>query len=304
MKKTLIFLVLIASIAITYYFPHVMINPGELSQGHQNLSGKCLSCHQLFRGVSNNKCISCHELSEIGKDALHSLDTISKKEKVLFHESFIDQDCIACHSDHKGINPTLSLSKFEHSLLTNSVKNNCASCHKTPDNNLHKQISTDCKSCHTTNDWKLSATFNHEMIEGVNKNNCSSCHQSPKDEFHQLVKTNCNECHTTNKWLPSTFKHSSFFVLDKDHNAKCNTCHVETDNYKSYTCYGCHEHSEQKIRNEHLEEGINSFNDCVLCHRSADEDDIRMNNIPNGSKINSNQKKNKKGDDDREYDDD
>ena len=276
-----------------------MINPGELSQGHQNLANNCLSCHQPFKGISNDKCISCHKLASIGKDSLFSSDTALNKNKVLFHKSFTNQDCIACHTDHKGIDPSLSLSKFEHSLITKPLLNNCVSCHQTPDNELHKQLSTDCKSCHNTSDWKASTTFNHELIVGLNKNNCTSCHQSPKDAFHQSVKTNCNECHTTNKWLPSTFNHSSFFVLDKDHNPnKCSTCHVD-NNFKTYTCYGCHEHSQANIRSEHLEEGISNFQDCVLCHKSANEDDIRM---PNYIKNNSGQTNYKKSN--REEDDD
>ncbi|MFA5297763.1 MAG: cytochrome c3 family protein [Lutibacter sp.] len=301
MKKLLIVYLIIGSVVLTYLYANVMINPGELSQGHQNLSNKCLSCHQPFQGISNNKCISCHKLSEIGKDTLFLVDTL-KTNKVLFHESFINQDCIACHSDHKGKGPNLSLNKFEHSLLTNSVKNNCASCHKTPENELHKQISTDCKSCHSTNNWNTLVTFNHDLIEGVNKDNCISCHPSPTDTFHQSVKTNCNECHTTNKWLPSTFDHSEFFVLDKDHSPnKCSTCHVQ-NNFKKYTCYNCHEHSIENISRKHLKEGIRDFQDCVLCHKSADEHDIRMNNLPNSLRDKSERKHKKSGD--KHHDDD
>lgn len=301
MKKLFFLSIIIGSVAIVYLFPHRMINPGELSQGHQNLNNKCLSCHQPFSGISNDKCISCHKLADIGKDTLFSADAVLNKNKVLFHQSFLNQDCIACHTDHKGINPKLSLGKFEHSLLTKPILNNCINCHKTPKNELHKQLTTDCKGCHNTNDWKASKTFNHELITGLNKNNCTSCHQSPKDAFHQSVKTNCSECHTTKKWLPSSFNHSSFFVLDKNHSPnKCSTCHVGND-FKKYTCYGCHEHSEATIRSEHLEEGIRNFQDCVLCHKSANEHDIR---IPNFNKNNTDQTKYKKSNNKEDGDDD
>lgn len=296
MKKVFILVVIIGSVAITYLYPHIMINPGELSQGHQKLANNCLSCHQPFSGISNDKCISCHKLADIGKDTLFSADTALNKNKVLFHKSFTNQDCIACHTDHKGVNPKLSLSKFEHSLITKPVLNNCVSCHQTPDNELHKQLSTNCKSCHNTTDWKAVTTFNHELIQGLNKNDCISCHQSPKDTFHQSVKTNCNECHTTQKWLPSTFNHAGFFVLDKDHSPnKCSACHVNND-FKKYTCYSCHEHSESNIRSEHLEEGIRNFQDCVLCHKSANEHDIRMPN--NNNSVQTNYKKSNREDDD------
>lgn len=46
----------------------------------------------------------------------------------------------------------------------------------------------------------------------------------------------------------------------------CETCHKNND-YSLYTCYGCHEHSQAKIRAEHVEEGIQNFENCVECHR-------------------------------------
>lgn len=45
------------------------------------------------------------------------------------------------------------------------------------------------------------------------------------------------------------------------------------NDYSSYTCYGCHEHSRSKIREEHVEEGIYDYENCVECHRSGDEDE-------------------------------
>ena len=50
------------------------------------------------------------------------------------------------------------------------------------------------------------------------------------------------------------------------------TCHVD-DNYNQYTCYGCHEHSRSKIREEHVEEGILDYEACVECHRSGDKEE-------------------------------
>mgnify|MGYP003381731295 CR=1 FL=1 len=60
-------------------------------------------------------------------------------------------------------------------------------------------------------------------------------------------------------------------VLDGDHNATCVTCHTTPD-FKRYTCYGCHEHTPANIRSEHEEEGIRNFENCVECHRSADDE--------------------------------
>ncbi|HQV99100.1 MAG TPA: class III cytochrome C family protein [Bacteroidia bacterium] len=277
MKKALVYGIIVVCIGLMYQFPHTMLNPGELVEGHQELNSKCLSCHTPFKGLPNEKCITCHKLSEIGKD---SLKPKGKDEKILFHQNLSDQECTTCHTDHKGLKPGMSISKFSHEILSITDFNKCNSCHVQPADSLHKPLSTDCKSCHNTKGWKADVVFDHEMIQGAAKNNCSSCHKVPDDTFHHSFKDNCDKCHTTSKWKPSTFDHSNYFVLDKDHNAECITCHTN-NNFKAYTCYGCHEHSESKIRSEHIEEGINNFTNCVSCHKSADEHDIRMNGRSN-----------------------
>ena len=78
--------------------------------------------------------------------------------------------------------------------------------------------------------------------------------------------------HTQEAWLPATFEHEKYFRFDRHHDTDCATCHVNND-YGSYTCYGCHEHSRSKIRAEHVEEGIYQYENCVECHRSGDEDE-------------------------------
>jgi hypothetical protein len=64
----------------------------------------------------------------------------------------------------------------------------------------------------------------------------------------------------------------NFFVLDRDHNVECSTCH-NTGSLKSYSCFGCHEHSTNKLLQEHIEEGITNIDNCVSCHKSADEEE-------------------------------
>jgi len=278
MKKTIAFAIVIVCIGLMYFFPHSTISPGELVEGHQSLNQKCLSCHIPFKGVSNAKCIACHKLSEIGKDTIKGKDVINSK--VLFHENLSDLKCTACHADHKGKMPESSLSDFKHDLLTEAVISNCNACHNKPTDKLHSLLSGSCKDCHNTSGWKFEGTFNHDMITATEKNNCATCHSRPDDSFHASLRDNCDKCHSTDKWKPSTFDHSDYFVLDKDHDVKCNTCHTN-NNFKSYSCYGCHEHSENKMIEEHREEGILNISDCVSCHKSANEHDIRMNGRSN-----------------------
>lgn len=60
--------------------------------------------------------------------------------------------------------------------------------------------------------------------------------------------------------------HDKLFVLDRDHDAECATCHRNNE-FSRYTCYGCHEHTPAKVRAEHVKEGIPDFENCMECHR-------------------------------------
>lgn len=122
--------------------------------------------------------------------------------------------------------------------------------------------------------FRQQGRFNHALLQKAVLDQCQTCHKSPTDSLHKQISGNCSQCHNQNKWIPATFEHDKYFVLDRDHNASCVTCHA-VNNYSRYTCYGRHEHSLASIRREHIEEGIRDFDNCVECHRSADEHDIR-----------------------------
>jgi hypothetical protein len=271
LMKNVFFVFLISGvfIALMFLFPHIMINPGELVKGHQDLKQKCASCHQPFFGTPNERCIVCHKPDEIGIKA-----DSSATKKIGFHASLKTQQCAECHAEHKGIVPDSSYKGFKHELLDAKTINNCSSCHDNPADSLHTQFTAECSKCHTTEGWKSSALFNHELVVTTDKNLCGSCHKQPQDSFHGALKNECSKCHTTTQWKPTTFDHSAYFVLDEEHNTDCKTCHQNND-YSKYTCYGCHEHTQNNILREHDEEGIADLNDCARCHKSADEDDIR-----------------------------
>lgn len=275
MKRIIVIAIIALCVWLMATYPHTMLSPGELVVGHQDLNNKCQACHQPFWGISSEKCISCHKLSEIGKDSS------GNKEPYLFHNNLAGQECSSCHTDHKGIKPGVSLTKFTHGFLSADEQTKCVKCHNQPSNDLHLQLTTQCSNCHNTIGWKSNVAFNHEMIQGTDKNNCSSCHQKPKDSYHGSVKNNCSACHSIEKWVPSSFDHSAYFRLDQNHNAKCNTCHSD-NNFSKYTCYGCHEHSESNIRDEHNEEGISNFSNCTSCHRSGNEHEIEYRGEKNG----------------------
>lgn len=291
MRKSLALLLTMICIYALFRYPYHMVNPGEIIKGHQKIKADCSACHTFFKGVSSEKCIVCHKVSEIGLLSKIKIDSTAKLKNILFHQHLIGQKCTPCHSDHKGINPDAGISVFSHDMLDAALKNECSNCH-TASSEIHTLFSKDCGKCHNTTAWKKT-NFNHSMLQ-VSAENCSRCHQEPDKAYHNQFGSNCLQCHNTNKWVPSTFDHSKYFQLDEKHNAGCTACH--TDNkYKTYTCYGCHEHTQSNMFEKHNEHGIKNFNNCVACHKSANEHDIE-----GGENSDGKEKHNKN----KDYDDD
>ena len=191
----------------------------------------------------------------------------------------LDTHCFACHAPFSGVASERCITCHKPSdigrLLTTGLA--IAKPHTSP--LFHQQLnSQDCVACHTDHAGVLrfmqQGRFNHALLQKATREQCQNCHKPPIDLQHQQITGSCAQCHTQEKWLPTTFNHSQYFSLDGDHNTRCVTCHVGND-YSHYTCYGCHEHSPSSIRRKHIEEGISNFDNCVHCHRSGNEHDIR-----------------------------
>lgn len=191
----------------------------------------------------------------------------------------LEADCFACHAAFTGADSERCVTchkPAEIGRLTTAglpIKNPLTS---TP---FHqKLISQDCVACHSDHAgvkrFRQQGMFNHNLLNKQTREQCHGCHKSPADSLHKQITGNCGQCHDQEQWTPATFDHNKYFELDRDHNARCVTCHERND-YSRYTCYGCHEHSPSGIRREHIEEGIRNFDNCVECHRNANEDDIR-----------------------------
>lgn len=214
---------LVGVLVLVFAYPQAMISSGALMKGHAELAADCFACHAPLRGSSSGKCIACHPVERIGLFTTAGRPINQAKAKTPFHQNLTEQNCTACHAEHRGADGALANRRFSHALLQPAVRDRCQSCHTKPADSLHRP-----------------------MIAG------------------------CGQCHSQEKWRPATFDHARFFVLDGDHNAACTTCHGGGD-FKTYGCYGCHEHSPGSVRAEHMEEGIGNFENCVECHRSADE---------------------------------
>ncbi len=176
------------------------------------------------------------------------------------------EKCISCH------NPA-EIGKFTRSGTEIKTKPGQS---KATFHQLFRQDS--CLSCHMEHSGrdikKTIRTFSHNLLQGGDLNKCRSCHKRPADNLHQKNNQECSQCHTTDRWSPAALDHAKYFRFDKDHGPDCAACH-QNNNYREYTCYGCHEHSPEKIRSEHLEEGIHNYQNCAPCHPSADEDEAK-----------------------------
>ncbi len=255
--------------------PGTALNPGRLTSGHAGISTDCLACHTLLRGTPTAKCIGCHPLDSIGIQRREAVMAAQPRPALgRMHSSFATTDCLECHTDHVGADPRGATRAFSHEALSSEFRQRCTGCHESnrPTDALHEQAHAECGACHATGVWKPS-TFKHDALSGDLLQRCTNCHEGdrPRDTMHQQGSGECGACHATSAWTPASFKHDSLFVLDRDHQARCVTCHTQATNYRAYTCYGCHEHSESRIAAKHREEGIGNFSDCVRCHRSASE---------------------------------
>jgi len=215
---------LVVLVALAFVYPHLMLSPGALVKGHAELATDCFACHRPWRGAAAPLCVQCHALPDIGlrttKGALIAKTSTQPRLKAAFHQDLIEQDCMACHTDHQS--PRLAS--------------------------------------------QGRRAFSHELLRPGVRQQCESCHNKPADKLHQKIGGDCQACHRQDAWKPASFEHARFFVLDRDHDTECATCH-QGNNYSTYTCYGCHEHTPANIRAEHVEEGIRDYENCVECHR-------------------------------------
>lgn len=231
MKNKIVIAVVLVNLAVllvlAFVYPQQMVSPGSPIAAHAEIATDCFACHSPFLGSSAAKCVTCHKVDEIGLMTTKGLPIGKEKKNVAFHQKLIEDDCVACHSDHKGVKAFRPIGRFTHRLLEPAVREQC-----------------------------------------------DGCHSRPGDALHQKITGNCKQCHSQEAWSPATFEHDKYFRFDRHHDTQCETCHV-SNIYDRYTCYGCHEHSRSSIREEHVEEGIRDYENCVECHRSGDEDEAK-----------------------------
>lgn len=186
-------------------------------------------------------------------------------------------DCFACHSPGRGADSQRCIQCHAPADIGLRTTKGAPLSQRSVKTSFHQELTEqDCMACHTGHQApnlteRGRKPFSHALLRPTIRQQCESCHAPPTDKIHRNLSAGCGECHKPDHWKPATFDHAKLFVLDRDHDTECVTCHT-TSNYSRYTCYGCHEHQPARVREEHLEEGIRDFENCVECHRSASEE--------------------------------
>ena len=208
--------------ALVFIYPHLMVGPGTLIAGHQQLNADCFACHVSFTGADSTKCVGCHKPADIGRLSTKGLPIAKPLTTTPFHQELVSTDCVSCHSDHAGVKRYKLHGNFNHALLKKETASECQSCHKSPTDSLHKQITGNCLQCHSQTKW-TPATFDHDkyfVLDGDHNASCVTCHV--RNDYKQSTCYGCHE-HT-----PANIrrKHIKEGIRDFDN---CTECHRSAD---------------------------------------------------------------------------
>ena len=182
MNRKILFYVVGANLALllllTIVHPRAMIQPGPPIEAHRAFETDCFACHTPFIGSRPAKCMQCHKPAEIGRVTTLGVRIANERKLPLFHQELIDQDCVACHSDHKGVRAFRPIGQFSHGLLLATTRDRCDGCHQRPGDSLHREVADACGQCHSQQGWK-PATLEHDRLFLLDLNHrsaCNTCH--------------------------------------------------------------------------------------------------------------------------------
>jgi hypothetical protein len=193
----------------------------------QHQGAECSACHTGAHYQGTSRaCVSCHAEPRV-------------------HKGRFGTDCARCHGTHgwavdlaaaSGLSP----GRFDHGRTS------------FPLTGKHRQV--DCRACHVKGVFKGTAQA------------CSSCHTEPTSHKGRFG-ANCVQCHTTSTWSGAVFAHT--FPLNhgrRRQKSDCATCHKVASDFKTYTCFGCHQHEPTRIAQRHKRVRTAELERCAVCH--------------------------------------
>ncbi|MBF0416957.1 MAG: cytochrome c3 family protein [Magnetococcales bacterium] len=244
MVKIILLLNLLFIMALAFFLPNLMIAPGKLIEGHRALDQDCFACHNPLSGATSAKCIACHKVTDIGLRTTKGVPLAVQKTKTPFHQKLQNQDCVACHSDHKGVAKYRGRLHFSHNLLETADRARCQACHAKPSDRLHAAISGQCTQCHGTESWKASA-INHDKLFLLDRNHnvrCTDCHTD--GNYKQYT---CYSCH---EHSPAKIRHEHVKEGINPFD-KCVSCHRNANEDDAKRLWRSQGGKEEKHKDSH-----------------------------------------------------
>jgi hypothetical protein len=239
---------------------------------HAELRRRCGACHPapLSGKTMSGLCAECH------RDIAAQLG-----DSTTLHGSLEDaQACLTCHTEHRGAGGELT--RFAGSQAKGFLRkhveswgSDCKACHSGANQLGRRSFSHDSTGYQLTGEHgRVACTECHAGVRTLAgfrdaPTDCAACHAGD-DRHRGGFGRDCAACHDARSWEGARFDHS--FPIDHGEQGRvaCRTCHNQPGSWKSYTCYGCHEHTPALIAREHREEGVGrKLDDCVRCHASG-----------------------------------
>lgn len=274
-------------------------------------TGFSLAAHRKTREGEPFACADCHDqgLAQWDERRCESCHREEQPALMVAHVAAWGEDCRACHDGVDRYGDAFDHAATRFALAGKHTVAECAACHPDVrtasgfaaapercadchgDDDVHKgRYGDDCGKCHDAAGWK-PATFDHARtsfpLTGAHVDvACAGCHAAGKyeatptacvachpmpDDHRGTFGDDCAGCHGTSTWKGATFDHR--FPLDHGSSraVACKTCHPA--GYRTYDCYGCHEHTPAGIARKHQKEGIADFRDCMKCHPTGREEE-------------------------------
>lgn len=207
-----------------------------------HLTATCQDCHAdgVYRGKPQT-CVTCHDGDWSATTNPHHAAA-----------GFVTQ-CQNCHSTTRWQGGTYNHSATAFPLTGAHIPTPCISCHA---NKVYKGLPATCVSCHLT-DYNTTTNPAHGAAS---------------------LPTTCQSCHTTTQWTGATFNHDGawFPIYSGKHRGKwtrCSDCHTNPGNYKVFTCFTCHPHSDKaKTDGDHRGRSGYAYDPikCYACHPKGD----------------------------------
>lgn len=200
---------------------------------HAALAGFSLALHEEDYNGNALTCEGCHSQDSFVHETLDCI-TCHMEESPAYmagHLAQYGEDCLPCHDGHDRF------TEFDHDTFYVL-------------DGAHRVLN--CETCHA------------EQVYAGTPRTCVGCHADPGVHLGLFGET-CERCHTTTAWIPAQLTLHTFPL---DHGGQgenaCITCH--TQSYATHTCYSCHDHQPQPMREQHATVNTNDLENCIFCH--------------------------------------